>query len=273
MLKNKGFNLTEFDDTFNLTMTYRRDSDIFFPYQSASGIYYKMQNLNMSFNMEKLMEKKHKVALWVVSNGYLAGAQKRLQLTEDLLKAGLKLDRRGGLFPNAGNIPNLWKREEFREFIKQYKFYLSFENQYHCKDYITEKLWRNGFLSEAVPVVWGARKSDYQSVIPPNSVIFAEDYTPTQLVEYLNYLDRNDTAYKEYFRWRTLDVTDLPDYNRQMRFCQLCRVLHGINVDNIFNPKFEEKLSHIPLFGYSSSARTIHSLKKAFYDDEYEECY
>ena len=35
------------------------------------------------------------------------------------------------------------------------------------------------------------------------SFIHVSDYSgPEQLGEYLNYLDRNDTAYSQYFRWK-----------------------------------------------------------------------
>ena len=38
---------------------------------------------------------------------------------------------------------------------------------------------------------------------PPNSYIYAEDFdSPKALVKYLEYLDRNDTAYMEHHLWR-----------------------------------------------------------------------
>ena len=150
---------------------------------------------------------------------------------------------------------------------------MSFENQWHCKGYFTEKAWNNGIRAETVPVVWGARKEDYDAAMPPGSFIFAGDYTPEELVTYLNYLDQNDTAYREYFRWRTMDVTSMPDYGRATGFCQLCRILHGINIDNIFNPLYEEKYSSIPLFDYPTNPRVIHSLKTKFHDSENKECH
>ena len=44
------------------------------------------------------------------------------------------------------------------DFISKYKFYLAFENTHMCKDYITEKLHKNCFLSGTVPIIYGARK-------------------------------------------------------------------------------------------------------------------
>ena len=54
-----------------------------------------------------------------------------------------------------------------------------------------------------VPVVFGPEKEDVLKIAPKNSFIFAEDFeTPKDLVDYLDYLDGNDTAYLEYHKWR-----------------------------------------------------------------------
>jgi len=86
----------------------------------------------------------------------------------------------------------------------RYKFYLAFENSYHCTDYITEKLWANALYSGAVPVVFGPHRDDVSAVLPPKSYIHVEDFeSAEELVHFLNYLDKNVTAYAEYLRWRT----------------------------------------------------------------------
>ena len=78
-------------------------------------------------------------------------------MTDDLLAAGLDLDRRGRLFPNAPHVPE-GSGTEFLHFIRSYKFYMALENQHHCRDYFTEKVWKNSLTAEAVPIVWGANK-------------------------------------------------------------------------------------------------------------------
>ena len=46
-------------------------------------------------------------------------------------------------------------------------------------------------------------KEDYEAVIPEKSAIFVDDYPDlSKLVDYVKYLDKNDTAYMEYFSWR-----------------------------------------------------------------------
>ena len=218
-------------------------------------------------DIDSVVSQKTNLAIWIVSNcGSTNGARMRMVIIQKLINAGLKVDRRGRCFSNNGRVDN-------RNIIKKYKFYMSFENGYHCVDYLTEKLFYNGFQMEAVPVVWGAKKSDYLAVVPPYSCIFAEDYkSPAELVKYLNYLDQNDTAFKEYFMWRTKNVTDMPQYGRKTGHCQLCRIIHGINVDNIYNPNYDKLIAYVPMFGYSNKSRIVPSVGKWFYDTENKKC-
>ena len=218
-------------------------------------------------DIDLVVSQKTNLAIWIVSNcGSTNGARARIDIIQKLIDAGLKVDRRGLCFSNNGHVDN-------RNIIKQYKFYLSFENGYHCVDYLTEKVFYNGFQMEAVPIVWGAKKSDYLAVVPPYSCIFAEDYkTPVELVKYLNYLDQNDTAYKEYFMWRTKNVTDMPQYGRTLGNCQLCRIIHGINLDDIYNPNYDELKTYVPMFGYPNKSRIVPSLGKWYYGTENKEC-
>ena len=266
--------LDNFNDVFNLTMTFRRDSDLYLPYGTASQLYDELVKENISQYLDKLISRKTKLAIWIASNGYMRGAKERRQLSDQLIKAGLDLDRRGRLFPRGGRLPD-GRGPEFIKFISAYKFYMSFENQWHCKGYFTEKAWNNGIRAETVPVLWGATKEDYENALPPGSYIYANDYSPQELTSYLNYLNKNDTAYREYFDWRTMDPELLPDQHRETGLCQLCRIMHGINIDNIFNPLYEEKYASIPLFDKSNQTvpRIVHSLKDEFYGTDYRDCH
>ncbi len=83
---------------------------------------------------------------------------------------------------------------------QKYKFYLSFENSL-CTDYITEK-FSNALMYNMVPIVYGG--GDYAKVLPyPKSFIDIKDFSDiTKLVDYLSFLDKNETAYAEYFEWK-----------------------------------------------------------------------
>ena len=188
------------------------------------------------FGIRSVLLHKKKLLLMVASNcGSVPGAKERLRISNLLkdTKIGDEFDREGKCFSN-----DRFPMERFKE----YKFYLAMENSYHCKDYITEKLFRNGFLMETVPVVWGAKKSDYD--VPEKSVIFMEDYGSMEdLADHLDYLDKNDTAYLEYFQWRKSDLSKTPTNSIRNQtlfspvfktgFCNLCTAIH----DNVVQEK------------------------------------
>ncbi|KAK6017473.1 fucosyl transferase [Ostertagia ostertagi] len=76
---------------------------------------------------------------------------------------------------------------------KDYHFYIAFENSI-CKDYITEKLWNQGYQRDIVPLV--LKRSLVEPFVPPNSFIAADDFNNTQdMGNYLHYLMKNKTAY------------------------------------------------------------------------------
>ena len=216
--------------------------------------------------VSQTLQKKKYLVLWVVTDcDWMRDAIVRMRYVTTLMKEGLKVEGRGPCFKK----PFSWEKDGKST---TYKFYLALENSRHCKDYITEKMFTNAFRNNAVPIVWGATKQDYQDLAPPNSFIYAEDYSPEELVRYIDYLDKNNTAYLEYFKWRTMNITDLPMYRRQYGFCQLCRVLNGVNVDNIYNPRYKESYSDIPLYGYPTRPRLVKTIKKWFYESENKAC-
>ncbi|RCN47046.1 fucosyl transferase [Ancylostoma caninum] len=112
---------------------------------------------------------------------------------------------------------------------EQYHFYIAFENSI-CKDYITEKLWNQGYGRDIVPIVM--KRAVVEQLVPPKSFIAADDFNTTkELATYLHYLMRNKSAYAEYFEWRRdykvvfLDGSHHDTLERPWGFCQICRLL------------------------------------------------
>ena len=71
----------------------------------------------------------------------------------------------------------------------------------------------------------GARPEDYADIAPPHSYIHVDDFRSTRdLADYLNILDVNDTAYNEYFRWKS----DLAVVWDTRYWCRLCALLHAV---------------------------------------------
>ena len=209
--------------------------------------------------LAQTLKQKTKLVSWIASNcKYSRGAKVRMNLVNKMVESGIKMDLRGACFP--GNPPAPSRNDkDLLEFLGSSKFYLAFENSYHCKDYITEKVYRNALLSGSVPIVWGSKKEDYEAVLPRHSFIFLEDFASnfTNLRNYLNYLDRNEKAYAEYLNWRLLDPSQLYGHNVFTGRCSLCRQLQ----DRSFLEK--NKLR-------ASSSNWIH---KWYYESEDAECW
>jgi alpha-1,3-fucosyltransferase len=82
----------------------------------------------------------------------------------------------------------------------KYKFYLSFENSF-CDDYVTEKFFKV-LKYDMVPVVLGG--GNYSKMAPEKSFIDARNFKSIgDLADYIKYLDKNATAYAEYFEWKS----------------------------------------------------------------------
>ena len=188
-----------FHGIFNLTWTYRRDSDIWGPY----GSYIQLSSEDPIDGHQKIPLKdftraKSKIVAWIVSN---CEAKLRLKFVLEL-KRFIKIDVfgkcSGKIFGESRSCAKT--RQSKFDCLKKYKFYLSFENAL-CEDYITEKYWGNLGDANVIPVVMGG--ADYTKLAIPGSYINVLDFKSVkQLAEYLHYLNKNDTAYNEYFKWR-----------------------------------------------------------------------
>nr|XP_056700640.1 4-galactosyl-N-acetylglucosaminide 3-alpha-L-fucosyltransferase FUT6-like [Euleptes europaea] len=198
-------NLGFMDNYFNLTMSYRRDSDIFTPYGWLEALHHP-QNITIP--------PKSKLVAWVVSNWN--PSSRRLKYYQELKKY-IQVDVYGRQhlpLPQDKHFPTL----------TQYKFYLSFENSIH-EDYITEKVWKNAFLSMAVPVVCGPPRKNYEEFLPPDSFIHIEDFPSAQeLAHFLHELDKDDVRYQNYFRWRSR-LEPLGTTSWATHYCKACRAL------------------------------------------------
>uniref|UniRef100_H2Y538 Fucosyltransferase n=1 Tax=Ciona savignyi TaxID=51511 RepID=H2Y538_CIOSA len=190
--------MKKFDGGFiNWTMTYRLDADIFAPFLQPSEANRIFFGRGKSY-VDQIMRKKNKMALWNVNNCNIStGSVKRMKYVNSLIKAGLSVSQFGHCFGNQAENSKLHPDE-----MESYKFYLAFENAKDCRYYVTEKFWRSSLHYGRVPVVWGTSRSDLSKLAPRWSFIHTDDFrSPSDLAEYLLYLDKNDSAYREYFSW------------------------------------------------------------------------
>ncbi|KRX74131.1 Alpha-(1,3)-fucosyltransferase 5 [Trichinella sp. T6] len=201
---------------YTLTMSYRRDSDIFSPFG-----YLKKRDVPIKLSDDHLkMITKSKTDLAACLVSYCSTpSQRELYMAElqkhiDIHVYG-KCGTRHCL--KESSCPKDCQCEKM--IASRYKFYIAFENSV-CKDWVTEKIF-NRMDRYMVPIVFN--RKIYEAHIPPDSFIAVDDFdSPAQLADYLKQLDQNDDLYIKYFKWKeTYESVSFPD-GFHMAFCQLC---------------------------------------------------
>lgn len=207
-------NIRAHNGVYNLTMTYRADSDIVDEY------------LGVAEGAERLVvpapELRNRTVAWIVSHCQTSSAR---ELYVQDLQSYIDVDVYGKCGRTACNTSQGVERHLcYQSIAAHYHFYLALENS-ECRDYITEKPLL-ALQYGMVPVVLGARREQYEQALPPHSFIHVEDFTgPGQLAQYLRYLLGNRTAYAAYFSWR-----ERYHMTTAKGWCRLCEYLHRPHV-------------------------------------------
>uniref|UniRef100_H3BF13 Fucosyltransferase n=2 Tax=Latimeria chalumnae TaxID=7897 RepID=H3BF13_LATCH len=201
---NNSPNLDFMNNLFNLTVSYRVDSDIFSPYACLK---FRKEQKNYT------IPKKSKLVAWAVSNWNPNSV--RVKYYQELKKY-INIDVYGRQHAKLSS-------SDTSSVISQYKFYLAFENSLHT-DYITEKLWRNSFTSGTVPVVIGPPRENYEKFVPSDSFIHINDFKSSEeLAKHLKFLDQNEEEYMKYFAWRK--YTEIQFSGWETHYCRACQFL------------------------------------------------
>ncbi|KAL7058001.1 hypothetical protein AAHC03_016983 [Spirometra sp. Aus1] len=178
-----------------------------------------------------------KMVAWAVSD--MQPANRRNELGAAISKYVLvdKYGREGKKCPTDPGC--------FEVLSKQYKFYLAFENN-NCDGYITEKFFVNALGFGMVPIVYGASREEFYQRAPPNSYIHVDDFENVEeLAKYLQYLDKNDTAYATYFAWKEHgEILAFPRVD-----CRVCGMLYEVL-------KGKVHLRHNTYWNYYDKSRT-----------------
>ncbi|GFO07998.1 glycoprotein 3-alpha-l-fucosyltransferase a-like [Plakobranchus ocellatus] len=181
---------------FNLTMSYRVDSDVFVPYGRLG---FEPIPLDKRANYYEIAKGKTRSVAWFVSN--CRTPSRRYDYVQEL-KRYIDVDIYGGC-----GIPCKKKDGKCtKELPVKYKFYLSFENSI-CTDYISEKLYKIYAADmHVIPVTRGG--SQYRRYFPENTFIDAAEFrSPRELAEYLKNLGSDlkrysqMLEYKDQYRW------------------------------------------------------------------------
>jgi len=112
-----------------------------------------------------------------------------------------------------------------RSVISHFMFNMAFENSLEA-GYVTEKPF-DALMSGTVPVYLGDA-THLKTLMPyPKAVIYLQDWNNnvTALVDYLDYLTKNQSAYEEHREWRKhYSLTNLKKYNPLMGVSWPCSV-------------------------------------------------
>ncbi|XP_072146232.1 alpha-(1,3)-fucosyltransferase C-like [Dermacentor andersoni] len=215
--------LRKLDGLFNVTMTYRADSDVTTRYGYTFRARTKRKKLRHGKRssggsktgpeLPKTQEGRKAIAVWMVSH---CDTDSRRETYVERLRDVIGVD----VFGKCGDLVCQPKASDacLREAARNYSFYLSFENSI-CRDYVTEKFYRP-LLFDIVPVVMGG--ANYSSLAPPGSYVDALEFeSPERLGEYLAQVARRPDWYDSYFLWK--EHSELKYENAA---CKLCSKLH-----------------------------------------------
>lgn len=225
-------------DFYNMTITYRLDSDAPWPYFHISDLdtgAVVSPSLNPNWgtpepiikgskasrDIEELVRSKRKMAAWFVSNCHsFSGREEYVQQLQEL---GIEVD----IYGACGSLScPLEKQHECEHKISSYWFYLSFENSL-CEDYVTEKTV-TALNSGAVPVILSG--ANLTRFLPPGSYLDAHKLGPVALAAEMFRLMNHPNDYAAMLWWRSrYKVTRRGPYEwpkDEHPFCSLCAALH-----------------------------------------------
>uniref|UniRef100_A0A3Q3BE75 Fucosyltransferase n=1 Tax=Kryptolebias marmoratus TaxID=37003 RepID=A0A3Q3BE75_KRYMA len=209
--------LWRLEGLFNLTMSYRADSDIFLPYgylvpRAGAGTDARALPLSSSSSSEP---PRSLFVAWVVSNWSEEHA--RVSFYRQLSRY-IRVDvfgRAGRPLPGGGG--------HVVRLLRRYRFYLALENSQHT-DYVTEKLW-NAVAAGAVPVVLGPPRANYERFLPRDAFIHVDDFpSARELARYLLLLRAQPARMRRHLAWRRGCGLRQPDFWAE-HYCVACRAV------------------------------------------------
>jgi hypothetical protein len=180
---------------FDLTMTYRRDSDVWWPYIPPVG--FPPRPAEQLLAPRSAKTERAPAVLFQSARYDRSG---RYAFAFDLMKY-LRVDSYGKILNNRRLEEPDRGWETKSRLVSRYKFCLALENS-RTKDYVTEKFF-DPLMAGTVPVYRGA--PNIEDFAPGEKCfINADDFSsPRELADYLNYLDGDAEAYEAYFKWKS----------------------------------------------------------------------
>jgi len=215
------FNMHIFDNAFNWSISYRKDSDVPLPSRHIIPLTNQNQALRHEIPTRNSIKGKKLVAGMISRCGAESG--------RDAYIAELQKYIPVDMYGDCGNLTCDKSLNCYQILAKYYKFWLSFENSL-CQEYVTEKFFEP-LTNGVIPVVFGS--GPYHEIVPKGSYIDIRDFeTPRALAEYLQRLasEENVDEYLKHFSWMKRFRIPTGDENNQQFWCNLCAKLHDPNL-------------------------------------------
>ncbi|XP_047024591.1 alpha-(1,3)-fucosyltransferase C-like [Helicoverpa zea] len=217
---------------FNMTWTYRLDSEVFYGYilvrdREGKKIGPKeimhwpktSEMLRINHKLKEKLNRKRIAAAWLVSNCHSLGGREGIALKiKNELKS--KYNMTLEIFGACGHmLPDMfWQMLE-----RDYYFYFSFENSI-SEDYVSEKLL-NALQHYMVPIVYGG--ANYTRFMPDGMYLNARSLTVEELVKQMVNIINDKEKYYDFFRWHNHYTYhyagDTPDTDY---YCEFCRKIN-----------------------------------------------
>ncbi|CAH2049182.1 unnamed protein product, partial [Iphiclides podalirius] len=212
-----------YDDFFNLTFSYRLDSDVVlkrFVVRKPNGDIIAPgvappwgANLSsLSNRIRSIIKRKRKAVAYLNYNCKLESSKGMYynKLEEIFTEYALNVDTYNCSYDCDNERCGVTLPDE-------YYFYIIFEN-YFAEDYVTNRIL-DAYDNYVVPILYGG--ANLSRFLPPHSYIDGRSTKPRDVVAAIRDSMDNSTLYEEYFKWRNLYTVV-----KHQPFCDLCDILN-----------------------------------------------
>ncbi len=207
----------DFMGRFDVTMTYRLDSDV--------PVIYLEPDLIGALRNPPLEKTATAPIAYLGSSEFNQSG--RHQYLEELVKH-VPVHSFGRHMRNQKLSEDTGERTKVRT-LTRYKFAIAFENSI-TPDYVTEKLFEP-LVAGSVPIYLGAPNVDRFAPGERCFINAAEFFDPRELAEYILQLDRDPELYQTYLAWKQQpfrpSFQELIALISKTPFCRLCERLHS----------------------------------------------
>ncbi|XP_049869327.1 alpha-(1,3)-fucosyltransferase 7-like [Pectinophora gossypiella] len=225
--------ISDVENMFNWTMTYRSDSDIPIPYGRTvpfalpAEIYLGIAEVALANLVPDWDEKQFIILASIyLPNCMMRGAMK---IVKDLRKY-ISVDIQGCISEAEKNSFTCTEPvTDDCKIMSNYLFYLVIEDS-SCRQYITEKCFHFGYAKGAIPVIMGPPVKDCEKLLPPNSFLHVDNYKSLrELTDHMKQITETFESILVYHAWRKhfAVINEHGKFGRSSPlFCRVCEALN-----------------------------------------------